>query len=97
LDFFPQISENQNFINNITDIWHEVTDTLNANGDEKYLTIGNFYDDQSTKYLTLDISDIRKSLQEKIKENKIAYYYIDMVSVTLINDKFNTNNTINSN
>ena len=54
------------FINSTKDMWFEVSDTLIAQGGEKYLTIGNFYSDANTQYLTLSTSDIRKRLQ-KIK------------------------------
>ena len=86
LKYSPQIKADTSFINTTKDIWFEVADTLIARGGEKYLTIGNFYIDTNTQYLILDISDIRKSLHKTIKDNKIAYYYIDMVSVTLIKD-----------
>ena len=84
LKYSPQIKANTSFINTTKDIWFEVSDTLIARGGEKYLTIGNFYIDTNTQYLILDISDIRKSLHKTIKDNKIAYYYIDMVSVTIV-------------
>ncbi len=84
LNYSPQIKANKNVLNTTKDMWFEVTDTLIAQGGEKYLTIGNFFTDTNTQYLTLNTSDIRQTLKETIAENKIAYYYIDMVSVTLI-------------
>jgi len=69
------------------DYWYTLTDTIIANGDEKYITIGNFYDDRKTKYKTLDISELNSALRSRIQQNKIAYYYIDMVSVELIKEK----------
>ncbi|OFX18934.1 MAG: hypothetical protein A2041_08570 [Bacteroidetes bacterium GWA2_31_9b] len=67
--------------------WYTLTDTIIANGNEKYLTIGNFYDDHKTLYKTLDISNLNSALRTRIQQNKIAYYYIDMVLVELINYK----------
>jgi len=86
LNYSPQIKADLNILNTTKDMWFEVMDTLIAQGGEKYLTIGNFFTDQNTQYLTLDASDIRKSLREKIERNKIAYYYIDMISVSLIKE-----------
>jgi len=63
------------------DYWYQVCDTFRAKGDEKYITIGNFYDDNNTDIKVLDCSMYRGSIQQTIKENKIAYYYIDVVSV----------------
>jgi hypothetical protein len=64
--------------------WYTLTDTIIAKGGEKYLTIGNFYDDTKTIYKTLDISELSPVLRIRISENKIASYYIDMISVQLI-------------
>ncbi len=86
LKYSPQIKADTSFMNTEKDIWFEVTDTLIARGGEKYLTIGNFYSDINTQYLTLNTSGIRKTLKKTIDDNKIAYYYIDMVSVTLIEE-----------
>jgi hypothetical protein len=86
LNYSPQIKADTSILNTTTDMWFEVADTFIAQGGEKYLTIGNFYNDKKTQYLTLNASDLRKSLREKIERNKIAYYYIDMISVTLIEE-----------
>jgi len=64
--------------------WYTLSDTIIAQGNEKFITIGNFYNDKETKYITLDISEYGKVIQMRIKENKIAYYYVDMVVVELI-------------
>jgi hypothetical protein len=86
LSYSPQIKADTCQINTIKDIWFEVCDTIIAQGEEQYLTIGNFYSDTETKYFYLDTSGIRQSLLDVIKRNLIAYYYIDMVSVKLIKD-----------
>lgn len=86
LKYYPQIKADTSFINSTKDMWVEVSDTFIAQGGEKYLTIGNFFIDTNTQYITLNTSNIRKTLRNTIAENKIAYYYIDLVSVTLIKD-----------
>ena len=86
LKYTPQIKANTNLINTTRDVWFEFSDTIIALGGEKYLTIGNFYDDKNTQYQVLDLSEIRKSLWEVITQQKIAYYYIDMISVIMINE-----------
>ena len=78
----PQIKAETNFINTKKDTWFEVIDTLTADGGEKFITIGNFYSTRETQFETLDVSDLRNTLKERIKENRLAYYYIDDVSVT---------------
>lgn len=68
------------------DYWYQVCDTFRAIGGEKFITIGNFYDDENTDVEVLDYSMYRGSIQQSIKENKIAYYYIDVVSVEEVTD-----------
>lgn len=82
----PQIELDTTSICIERDYWHQVCDTFRALGEEKYITIGNFYNDDDTKVEILDYSIYRSSIQQTIIENKIAYYYIDVVSVTEIAD-----------
>lgn len=63
--------------------WFLVESVFKANGGEKFLTIGNFIDDDQMKYELLNISDLRKSLQEKINFTGVAYYYVDDVSLVI--------------
>jgi len=67
--------------------WYTLSDTIIANGDEEYLTIGNFYDDLNTSFELLDISDLSSTIKKRIWENRIAYYYIDFVSVVFVEEK----------
>ncbi len=67
LNYSPQI--NQNNIINDTLNWVLISGIFTANGGEKYITIGNFFDDSNTLIDTLTQS------------NDEAYYYIDDVSV----------------
>jgi len=67
-------------------VWIRFSDTISVNGEEEYLTIGNFYSDRDMKYEPLDISELRNSLQETINNNGYVYYYIDNVLVETINE-----------
>ena len=86
----PQISLDTNKTYNERDYWYMVCDTFRAKGDEQYITIGNFYNDYNTNVEKLDWSIYRGSIQQTIKENKLAYYYIDMVSVFQVSDTAST-------
>ena len=85
LNYSPQVEAETNIIKSTKDVWFEVVDTLTADGGEQFITIGNFYSSKETKFKTLDITELRNTLKERIKENRIAYYYIDDVSVTQLN------------
>lgn len=85
LDYKPQIKTDSIDIKTEKQSWFMVTDTIEAKGNEQYLTIGNFYNDHHTQYRTLDTNGISKVQQSRIAQNKLAYYYIDLVSVVKIN------------
>ena len=61
--------------------WTEVCGVFEAKGGEKFVTLGNFLSDEDTK-------STRMKKDPKIKAKVIiaAYYYIDNISVTLLND-----------
>lgn len=61
--------------------WEQVCGTFEAEGGEKYLTIGNFSADDQTKS-----ENNKKPKDMKIDQVIAAYYYIDNVSVILINE-----------
>jgi OmpA-OmpF porin, OOP family len=61
--------------------WKYFCDTLTFQSGYSYIVLGNFICDQKTRWQTLDISEIRTSLQEVILDNRAAYYYIDMVDI----------------
>lgn len=81
LSFQPQISNDPN--NQLNDMvnWVKVSDTLVAVGNEKWITIGNFLNDS----LSL-ISPIDSVCFQPNPFGCGAYYYIDDVSVTLIDE-----------
>jgi hypothetical protein len=82
----PQIALDTNKTYNERDYWYQVCDTFRAKGNEQFITIGNFYDDHNTKIEKLDYSIYRGTIQQTIRENKLAYYYIDVVSVTPVSE-----------
>ncbi len=84
LDFRSQIMMDTSVINTERDHWIEISGTYLARGGEDYITLGNFYNDRKTKYKSMDLSEISKFMQYKIKKNRIAYYYIDLVTVSKI-------------
>ncbi len=51
--------------------WKKITGVVKANGDERYLLIGNFYSDDATAF------------EQQDKGERGAYYFIDDVSVRL--------------
>ncbi len=60
--------------------WEKATSNYLAKGGERFLTIGNFWDDQQTKSFHIDF--------EPVQEEMLAtacYYYLDDVSVTDLN------------
>jgi outer membrane protein OmpA-like peptidoglycan-associated protein len=58
--------------------WINIKKTITAKGYEKYITIGNFEKDKNIK-----------KVKVKRKDQKIAYYYIDLVSVKEVEIKEN--------
>jgi outer membrane protein OmpA-like peptidoglycan-associated protein len=58
--------------------WETICGTYQADGKEKYITIGNFYNNKDTKYEKLTKIDTFPGTQ--LPE---AYYYIDVIKVTL--------------
>lgn len=59
--------------------WEQICGTYEAKGGEKYITIGNFYQNDQTKYETN-----KKTKDLKTAQIVAAYYYIDDVSVILL-------------
>jgi OmpA-OmpF porin, OOP family len=81
LAYKPQITMDTTVILTELHHWFAVTGTYKARGGEQYITIGNFYNDNETRYKPLDLTGIGSILQSKIIQNQVAYYYIDMVSI----------------
>lgn len=77
----PQIINNhQNDLNNKSD-WTLICDTFVASGGESWITIGNFMNDSLSLITPLD-----SVCDQPFPFNCGAYYYIDDVSVTLIDE-----------
>ena len=61
--------------------WTEVCDVFEADGGEKYLTLGNLFSNEETKS-----ERMKKDPDIKVAQIIAAYYYIDEVSVVLLGD-----------
>lgn len=72
-----------NKVMNATYNWEKVCGVFEAQGGEKYITIGNFEMNDKTKQEPNKMKKEDKDL--KLSQIIAAYYYIDDVSVTLIN------------
>lgn len=61
--------------------WTEVCGMFEAKGGEKFITIGNFSSNDDTKS-----ERMKKDARVKVKQAISAYYYLDDVSVILLNE-----------
>jgi outer membrane protein OmpA-like peptidoglycan-associated protein len=62
--------------------WSEICGVYTARGNEKFISIGNFRSDEDTK------SERMKKVKDvKVKEIIAAYYYIDDISVIMIDEE----------
>ncbi len=70
--------------------WEQICGTYVAEGGEKFMVIGNFFTDKETKfeahqkYLGSDKTDPTYALLKAAPQPVAAYYFIDDVSVTLL-------------
>ncbi len=72
----PQVENPaENWLDNKID-WGEMCGTFVAQGNEAFIIIGNFYNDDSTSVVETDVSDVHP---RRVKD--YAYYYIDDVEV----------------
>lgn len=84
LEYKPQVFMDTTQIFMEKENWYEVSDTIQAGGNEQYITIGNFYDDKHTRYKNLGMEGLSRVQQNRIKESQMAYYFIDLVSVVRV-------------
>ena len=61
--------------------WTEVCGLVEAEGGEKYITLGNFLSNEDTKSTRM-----KKDPKVKVTQTIAAYYYLDDVSVVLLGD-----------
>lgn len=61
--------------------WEKVCAVYTAKGDEKYITIGNFDKNETTKY-----EQVKKPKDNETEVVAHAYYYIDNVIITVIDN-----------
>lgn len=81
IEQIPQVqNQEENQLSSKTE-WTLVCDTFVASGNESYITIGNFYIDSLSTFTPLD-----SVCSQPNPFNCAAYYYIDDVSVTLIDE-----------
>jgi outer membrane protein OmpA-like peptidoglycan-associated protein len=59
--------------------WEQVCNIYTAKGDEKFITIGNFDKNETTKF-----EAVKKPKDSEVESISHAYYYVDNVIVTLI-------------
>jgi len=86
----PQLEVDPLVFPSVQGEWIEFNQVFTAKGGERYITIGNFYPDSKTGYANNNIDGLHAVLQKKVLTNKIAYYYIDNVSVeALLNEESN--------
>lgn len=69
--------------------WFLLVDTIVANGGEVHLTIGSFQDDYNTKYKKTEYLHFRNSIQNAMLTNGYAYYFIDVVKVIELKNRYN--------
>lgn len=70
-----------NKVFNATYGWEQVCGVYEAEGGEKYITIGNFSSNENTKN-----ERNKKQTDVKVAQVIAAYYYVDNVSITLVDD-----------
>lgn len=71
LDMQPTITHKSEKLAKVDQHWYEVIDTFKVNGGERYMTIGNFFNDANTNAI----------IQKKHQNVKFAYYFIDNIRV----------------
>lgn len=76
-----QVLHPDNKVFNATYGWERVCATFKAEGGEKYITIGNFSSNEDTKY-----EAIKKAKDSKLTQIVGAYYYIDDIVVTMLDE-----------
>lgn len=62
--------------------WSEICGVYTSTGNEKFITIGNFFSDEDTKS-----ERMKKDPNVSVKQTIAAYYYIDDISVVLIDQE----------
>lgn len=77
LDFIPQVESNGGYITD-TKNWVLISGCFQAEGGEKFLTIGNFHPDSETPFTP--------SCNQNLDYFDHAYYYVDDVGVTVQNN-----------
>ena len=74
--------DNEKKIINQTYSWYQICGSFEAKGGEKFITIGNFADEDKIKTI---YESNKKPKDMKIDQIIAAYYYIDDISVVMLN------------
>jgi OmpA-OmpF porin, OOP family len=81
----PQVVYNSELLLSVDYEWKCFNQIYKANGDENFITIGNFYNDKSIRTRKFEMPAKYKNRYIQFKGE--VYYYIDDVSVLLIGSK----------
>lgn len=81
LDLAPQIIADPGLTNLYTD-WILVEGSFIADGEEQFITIGNFSTDSESDTIAVGVSD-----NPSLGSNRLSYFYIDNVSVELVEEE----------
>lgn len=81
IDLEPTVTHRSEKLSKVESNWYEVVDTLKVSGGERYMTIGNFFDDEHTNAI----------IQKKHQSVKFAYYFIDNIRLKEIPSLSNCN------
>ena len=78
-EFSNVVKDASNKVYNNRYNWETVCGIFRANGKEKYITIGNFYNNKDTKY-----EKLKKLANFQSTQRPEAYYYVDNIEVFMI-------------
>lgn len=81
LNYKPQIETDSLKTENEHYVWFNLKGKYTSKGGERFITIGNFYDDYQTKYVLCDFSDLSSVKKASVVKDQLAYYYFDNISV----------------
>lgn len=82
LSYKPQVENDSAIILNDKANWVKISGSIVAQGGERYITLGNFYDNAST------------TMQTETGNASYAYYYVDDVSVILCDSITDSSSTL---
>jgi OmpA-OmpF porin, OOP family len=87
----PDVMIDTSIIKASSGVWYLLCDTIRASGGEIYITIGNFFSDANTQYITRNQADTPPFRRERIIAEGLAYYFVDMIEIRMISGSDRTN------